>query len=172
MSSIILGIDPGSLRTGFGVVRVTGDRMQSLAQGVICMDPQDSMAQRLAFLHQELSILFAKLKPHTTVVEKVFLGRNADSAFKLGHARGVAMALAAGAGSEVFEYAARFVKKAVTGSGAANKETVQMLVLNLLNLSAGEAKFFDATDALALAICHARVFESKAKMQHMMEKTL
>jgi crossover junction endodeoxyribonuclease RuvC len=166
--SVIIGIDPGSLRTGYGVVHVRNDQLQHIAHGVIALK-QVNLAERLSTLQRELAVLFARFQPSVTVIEKVFLGRNPDSAFKLGHARGVAMAAGAQYKTEVVEYAARYVKKAVTGSGASSKEQVQMLVLNLLRIKKPETQLFDATDALALAICHARVFEVQAKMKRLME---
>lgn len=169
MSAIILGIDPGSLRTGFGVIRLDGDQMIHLEHGIIDLTKHGELPQRLAKLNLELQNLYVQWRPQVSVIEKVFLGKNADSAFKLGHARGVAMALAAQNKTEVVEYAARYVKKAVTGSGSASKEQVQLLVLNLLRLKSKSETLFDATDALSLAICHARVFEVKQKMQKFME---
>src|SRR5690606_34206106 len=97
--------------------------------------------------------------PSAVVIERIFLGRNADSAFKLGHARGVCLQAAAAAGVEVFEYAARHVKKAVTGSGAAEKEHVKLIVENLLGI---RTEFLDASDALALAVTHARSLQTHA----------
>jgi crossover junction endodeoxyribonuclease RuvC len=171
LSSIILGIDPGSLRTGYGVLRVKGDHLEYIAHGVLALK-EENFAARLSSLQIQLCGIIEKHQPHVTVVEKVFLGRNADSAFKLGHARGVVLAAASSFGSEVVEYAPRYVKKAVTGSGAASKEQVQMLVVNLLKIKDQNPKLFDATDALSLAICHARVFEVNEKMRRFTEAGL
>lgn len=171
LSQIILGIDPGSLRTGFGAIRMEHGQWRALEYGVLQLPPEETLAQRLALLNSEMQKLLSRLKPSVVAVEKVFLGRNADSAFKLGHARGVAMALAALSGAEVVEYAARVVKKVVTGSGAAGKDQVQMLVLNSLGVRS-QKMAYDATDALALALCHAQTFEVKARVKRLMESAL
>lgn len=172
LAAIIFGIDPGSLRTGYGVIRLKGDQMEYLDHGIIKLPAQGSFASRLAKLNRELTMLYQKFNPHISVIEKVFLGKNADSAFKLGHARGVSMSVAAQFETEVVEYSARYVKKAVTGSGAASKEQVQMLVLNLLRLKTKNETLFDATDALSLAICHARVYEVNKKMKEFLERSM
>ncbi|MBX3041995.1 MAG: crossover junction endodeoxyribonuclease RuvC, partial [Bdellovibrionaceae bacterium] len=114
-----------------------------------------SFGTRLSQLSTSIQELLEKHRPQHVVLEKIFLGKNADSAFKLGHARGVLMSQAALSGAEISEYAARQVKKGVTGSGAASKEDVQAVVQNLLGLS--QIQRIDASDALALACYH--VFE-------------
>jgi crossover junction endodeoxyribonuclease RuvC len=150
---IILGIDPGSRITGFGVIKVTGRgssaKIQHLSHGVISMDIKATFPERMNELGQGLDWLLQKHKPSEVVIEKIFLGKNADSAFKLGHARGVAMYISAKAGSQVIEYSTRLVKKGITGSGGASKEDVQACLQRLLNIKAIER--IDASDALALA---------------------
>lgn len=147
----ILGIDPGSLRTGFGVIEFDGERVRHLNHGVILLDEKD-LPRRLCALSESLQEIFAKYRPHHVAIEKIFLGKNADSAFKLGHARGVVLAEACRCDAEVFEYATRLVKKGVAGTGAASKEDVQkalkaqLQLVRLVNL--------DASDALALALFH------------------
>lgn len=147
----ILGIDPGSLRTGFGVIEFDGERVRHLNHGVILLDEKD-LSRRLCALSESLQEIFAKYRPHHVAIEKIFLGKNADSAFKLGHARGVVLAEACRCDAEVFEYATRLVKKGVAGTGAASKEDVQkalkaqLQLVRLVNL--------DASDALALALFH------------------
>lgn len=152
---VIIGIDPGSRLTGFGVIRLDakGD-WQHVEHGVILIPEKLKFAARMAFLARELRPLFARHPDSTTAIEQVFLGKNADSAFKLGHARGVCMMLAAENGGEVAEYAARKVKKVVTGNGGASKEHVQAVVGTWLKIPP-TAKL-DASDALALALCHAQ----------------
>ncbi len=154
---IILGIDPGSRITGFGIVEVvqtrSETRIQHVNHGVIMMDPKDSFPVRMRELSQAMDTILKKYKPHEVSIEKIFLGKNADSAFKLGHARGVAMAESAKWGAEVVEYATRLVKKGITGSGAATKQDVAHCLCRLLNLKAISRE--DASDALALAAFHA-----------------
>jgi crossover junction endodeoxyribonuclease RuvC len=154
---IILGIDPGSRITGFGVVEWTGDSRESShdsrivhrSHGVIVLDGEMNFARRMKELGEALASLLAKYKPRQVVIEKIFLGKNADSAFKLGHARGVAMYEAARAEAEVIEYATRVVKKGIVGNGGASKEDVQNCLQRLLKLKNIER--LDASDALALA---------------------
>ena len=151
---IILGIDPGSLFTGFGAVKTDGHRLEHVSHGVITLPRAMSFGERLAVIAAETEALLLDLKPDVTVVERIFLGKNADSAFKLGHARGVVIAAAARARSEIVEYATRSVKKGVTGSGASTKEQVQMILFASLGLCSESS--LDASDALALAFYHAR----------------
>lgn len=122
-----------------------------------------SFPERIGVIACEFENLLAKIRPDVTVIEKVFLGRNADSAFKLGHARGVALAAAIKSGSEVVEYATRKVKQGITGNGGASKEQVQVVLFSALGIR-GRAQF-DASDALALAYYHARSVEVLAKIE-------
>jgi crossover junction endodeoxyribonuclease RuvC len=168
LKDIILGIDPGSRNAGFGVISVQGEHLQHIEHGVIRMNPSASLPERLCVLQRELHKVFARHPITETAVEKIFFGKNADSAFKLGHARGVCLLVAAQNGSKVDEYAARLVKKCITGSGAAEKHQVQLLIFNLLRIPGGELAF-DATDALSLAVTHARFRETRARLQRMME---
>jgi crossover junction endodeoxyribonuclease RuvC len=152
----ILGIDPGSQVTGFGLIKVTADgSMKHLTHGVIAPPSSLEFYDRLAILNEEIEVLIEKMKPDIVVVERIFLGKNADSAFKLGHVRGVAVAAALKAGCKLMEYAARAVKKGVTGNGSASKEQVQVILYAALGLRGTPAKL-DASDALALAFYHAR----------------
>lgn len=154
---IILGIDPGSRITGFGILKVTGRgqglRIQHINHGVILMEPKAPFPERMKELGEAMDVILKKYQPDQVVIEKIFLGRNADSAFKLGHARGVALYESAKFGSQVIEYATRVVKKGITGTGAATKEEVQTCLMRLLNLKA--IARIDASDALALATYHA-----------------
>ena len=168
MKKIILGIDPGSRITGFGVISVDGDHIEHLDHGLIRLKEEWSLPERLKCLNFELQHIYAQFKIHTTAVEKIFFGKNADSAFKLGHARGVCLMVASQNASIVAEYAARYVKKCVTGSGAASKDHVQMVVFSLLGLKLQKLAF-DATDALSLAITHARVDEVSVRVKKAME---
>lgn len=141
--------------TGFGLIQVSRDgSMAHLSHGII-QPPVTDFYSRLHVLSEEFEALIERFAPDIVVVERVFLGKNADSAFKLGHVRGVAVAAALRAGCEFVEYAAREVKKGVTGNGAATKEQVQVILFAALGLSGRPAKL-DASDALALAFYHGR----------------
>ena len=163
----ILGIDPGSIKTGWGVV----DTQNSLdsASGVIYLEGESTFAARLARLQTELQKVIETYKPSSVAIERVFLGKSADSAFKLGHARGVAMAAAGQQHLKVYEYATRHVKKVLTGSGAATKEQVQFVVESLLNKKVRE---LDASDALAVALCHGRELEVEIMINKQMNKQI
>jgi crossover junction endodeoxyribonuclease RuvC len=171
MSNLILGLDPGTRITGFGIISVTEGTLRHVDHGVIPLKESWPLAQRLKVLSEQLEPIFQKYVIRRTVVERIFFGKNVDSAFKLGHARGVCMLAASRNGSEVYEYAARFVKKCVTGSGASTKDHVQLVIGNLLGLRSGFAAL-DASDALALAITHARESENQARIQSAMERSL
>lgn len=171
MSDIILGLDPGSRRTGFGVIRVEGDRLHHVDHGVIRLNENWALPERLKCLHDELRKLYTQFPVRTTVVEKIFFGKNADSAFKLGHARGICLMVSAHYGVPLEEYAARYVKKCVTGSGAASKDHVQLVVMNSLGLKSQTALALDASDALSLAVTHARVRESNQRIKQAMERS-
>jgi len=171
MSNLILGLDPGSRRTGFGVISTAGGTLRHIDHGVIELKESWPLPQRLHVLSEELHKVFARVGAAEAVVEKIFFGKNADSAFKLGHARGVCLMLAARHQAAVHEYAAKFVKKSVTGSGAASKDQVQLVIGRLLGIQA-EALIHDASDALALAVTHARESESQALIRRAMERNL
>jgi len=157
MSLTILGVDPGSRITGFGIVRVVHGKIEHLNHGVILLDTTGSFPQRMTELGGAFREVIEKYHPDQVVIEKIFLGKNADSAFKLGHARGVIMCEAGRRGAEVYEYATRSVKKGVTGNGGASKEDVQAILKAILNLKS--INRIDASDALAMACHHA--FELK-----------
>jgi crossover junction endodeoxyribonuclease RuvC len=169
---LILGVDPGTRRCGFGIIRVIGDRLSHVDHGVIRLRDELPLPERLRILSVELQKIYAQFSIHTTVVEKVFFGKNADSAFKLGHARGVCLMASAFAGAQLEEYAARYVKKCVTGSGAASKDQVQLIVMATLGLKGVGPLVLDASDALALAVAHARVRDVNARMKKALENEL
>ena len=153
----ILGLDPGSLRTGFGVIDCTGGALTIVAQGCIAT-AGGPLADRLRIIHARVAELIAEHRPQEVAVERVFLSKNADSALKLGQARGAALA-AIPQSLGVHEYAPRAVKLAVVGVGGAEKTQVAHMVKQLLRVELRLAA--DAADALAIAICHAhnRVLE-------------
>ena len=148
----VLGIDPGSQRTGFGVVDVTGTRLNYVASGVI-RTTQGEFAARLCEIFRCMQTVVAQYGPHEIAIEKVFVNRNVDSALKLGQARGAAICGTADSNADVFEYATRQIKLAVVGSGGAEKAQVQLMMRSLLKLDAPVPA--DAADALAAAVCHA-----------------
>ena len=149
----ILGLDPGLRKTGWGVISVEGSRLVHVAHGVIA--PKDSLpfAERLLCLFAGIEAIIAEHGPHEAAVEETFMNNNAQSALKLGHARAMAMIVPARAGLLVAEYAATVVKKAVVGTGSADKAQVGWMIARLLP-TAGKTTS-DAADALAVAIAHA-----------------
>lgn len=150
----VLGVDPGSSATGFGLIERTGGRLRHLDHGVLRPPVGAPLAERLCFLHGELERVLAAATPDVAVVERVFLASNPRSALVLGQARGAILASLGQAGVRVAEIAARQAKKAITGSGAADKAQMQTMVTRLLGLDAPPPS--DAADALALALSHAQ----------------
>ncbi len=151
---LILGIDPGTQVLGYGVVRKTPRGVEYVDHGHIKIAQKIDFVSRLGEMAQRVAAVIAEIKPEVTVIEKIFLGKNVDSAFKLGHIRGVCIHEAVKVGASISEYAAREVKLGITGSGSAEKEQVRMLLYAQLGLKE-DAKSLDASDALALAFYHA-----------------
>jgi crossover junction endodeoxyribonuclease RuvC len=149
----VLGLDPGSQRTGFGIIDCRAGTESHVASGCIDVAGAD-MVVRLQRIHAQLCALVAQHRPDMVAIERVFLHRNPDSALKLGQARGVALCAAASQGASVHEYAPRAIKLAVTGYGAAAKPQVAQMVRTLLALE-GRLQA-DAADALAVALCHSQ----------------
>lgn len=155
--AIILGIDPGSRVTGYGVIRQTGRQLDYLGSGSI-RTAVDDLPSRLKRIYAGVSEIIQQFQPDMFAIEQVFMAKNADSALKLGQARGTAIVAAVNHDLPVFEYAARLVKQTVVGIGSADKVQVQEMVTRILHLSAKPQA--DAADALAIAITHAH------SMQH------
>ena len=149
----IFGIDPGSERTGYGCVETDGRVARLVTCGAIIATVKDPFPQRLARIHRELSALIAECAPECVAIESLFSAVNARTALKLGHARGVAMLAAVECGCAVVEYTPAAIKRAVVGYGRAEKHQVQHMVMLLLGLTAPPEPF-DASDAIAVAICH------------------
>jgi crossover junction endodeoxyribonuclease RuvC len=149
----ILGLDPGLRHTGWGVIAVLGSRLSHVAHGVIRPDDTLPLASRLTFLFDAVAAVIAEHRPDEAAIEETFVSQNPSSTLKLGHARAAAMIAPAKAGLIVAEYAALVVKKAVVGTGGADKAQVAYMVKRLLP-TAGDPKA-DAADALAVAIAHA-----------------
>ena len=152
---LILGLDPSLTCTGWGIVAKSGNRLSHIANGQIKTDPKASMAERLVTIDAELADVIARHQPDQAAVEEVFVNKNPQSTLKLGQARGVCLLAAAKAGLPVAEYATRLVKKAIVGTGGAEKAQVQaMLGVLLPGVKLAGA---DAADALAVAIAHAHL---------------
>ena len=151
--AVVLGIDPGVSRCGYGAVAAEGSGLAALACGVIRTPPGDPLPDRLAALQVELENLVAEMRPAAVAVERVFFQTNVRTAMSVGQASGLALAVAARAGLSVCQYTPNEVKQAVAGYGAAGKAQVQAMVARLLHLPE-VPKPPDAADALALAICH------------------
>ena len=150
----IIGIDPGTLVTGYGVIDKDGPRLSFVSAGCIRANSAAPLPQRFARIFKELCGVFDRYRPDQMAVEDLFFCKNVKSAIKLGEARGVVMLVAAERGIAVFEYAPRRVKQAVFGRGGAQKRQVQFMVKALLGMDE-EPQPTDASDALALAVCHA-----------------
>jgi len=159
--SLILGIDPGSRKTGFGIISHVGGSSEYITSGVIRL-PEQELPERLRIIYESVTELVERHGPQELAVEQVFMARSADSALKLGQARGAAIVACVAQRMPVSEYSARQIKQSVVGSGAADKQQVQHMVRVLLDLPAEPAE--DAADALAAALCHAHTRQSLVRM--------
>ena len=149
---IILGIDPGSLNVGYGIIQVEKRKIVAAGCDTIKINPKLQLTERLVQIHLGIDKIIAEYKPDVAVVETIFYGKNIKSAFTLGHARGVIMLALAQHNITIEEYSPREVKKSVVGNGNASKEQVAYMVQKILNLSV-KPKTEDAADALAIALC-------------------
>lgn len=152
----IMGIDPGSRTTGYGIIDRVGSNLGFVACGTIRTDSGEEINKRLVKIYDGLLGVIERYTPQVAAVEEVFLSQNPNSALKLGHARGVAVLAAMKSGLPVHDYSPRAVKQAVAGYGQADKQQVQHMIRALLELSSSPSN--DAADALAVAICHANQF--------------
>ena len=152
--TIILGIDPGSRITGYGLIRENKQQLQYIDSGCI-RTSEGEFSQRLLQIFNGVCQLMEKFSPDEVAIEQVFMHQNPNSALKLGHARGVAMVACASHRMNMSEYSAREVKQSVSGYGAAQKSQVKQMVINLLMLTSSPQA--DAADALAIAICHSHM---------------
>jgi crossover junction endodeoxyribonuclease RuvC len=152
---IILGLDPGSERTGYGVVRLEGRAIVALDHGVVKVSGRLPLSDRLCRIHAETAALLERHSPSVVAVESIFHAKNARSALVLGHVRGVILLAAAQAGAEIREYSPATVKAQVSGSGRAEKSQIAFMVCRHLGLTPG-LQAGDAADALAVAICAAQ----------------
>ena len=149
---IILGIDPGSLNVGYGILQVEKRKIVAAGCDTLKINPKLQLAERLVQIHSKMDKIIAEYKPDIAVVETIFYGKNIKSAFTLGHARGVILLALAQYNIEIVEYSPREVKKSVVGNGNASKEQVAYMVHKILTLST-KPKTEDAADALAIALC-------------------
>ena len=152
---LVLGIDPGTRFLGWGLVRRTGTKLEQVAYGVIAPDAKLELAARLVVIEQQLVQVIEQYQPEAGAIESLFYSKDAQSAIKLGHARGVVLLVLARRGVGVFEYAPARVKRMIAGRGNADKRQVALMMKALLDL--GELPRADATDALALAVTHLRL---------------
>jgi len=161
----ILGVDPGSISTGFGVIDYDRGRLTLVEQGSIATARGAELADRLCRIHDELLAVIRRTSPAAVAVETSFAGQNMKSLIQLAHARGVVLLAARTAHLDLFEYAPRSVKSAVVGYGAAEKAQVAKMVRVLLPGCASLVMSADASDALAVAICHAHTSGTAARMK-------
>lgn len=156
---MILGVDPGSHHTGYGIIEKIGSKSQYVTSGSIDLNPKDSLANRLAVLFQTLEELLTRYPVHCGVVEKIFFAKNAQSALTLGHARGVILLQLARHQFPIFEYTPLEIKQAVVGVGRASKDQVEYMVRVILN-QAKRVLTPDEADALGVAITHSHLLQN------------
>ncbi len=161
----ILGVDPGSVTTGFGVIDYERGRLTLVEQGAIHTRRGAELPERLSVIHDGLRVVIERTRPQSIAVETPFAGNNVKSLIQLAHARGVILLAACGAQLEIHEYSPRSVKSAIVGYGGAEKEQVAKMVRMLLPACALMKMSADATDALAIAICHAHTAGTNARLQ-------
>lgn len=160
---IILGIDPGTVITGYGIIRQNFSTCRRITSGSIKVPVKQTLPQKLETIYNELDRLIKTYKPDEFAIETAFYGKNVQSAMKIGYARGVSILAAALNQVPTSEYSPREIKKAVVGKGAASKQQVYFMVKTLLEISKEKMRF-DETDALAVALCHAfRMTKRKRK---------
>ena len=157
---IILGIDPGSRKTGFGLIENQPNRITYIHSGYFNIKG-DTLAEKLGQIFSDITDLIGEYRPQQMGIEQIFMHRNADSALKLGQARGAAICAGYQSGLEIGEYAPRLIKQALVGTGAASKDQVQHMVQRLLNLNQNLQS--DESDGLAIAICHAQYYATQQK---------
>lgn len=150
---VILGIDPGTVVMGYGLILVSGNTASLIEMGILKLSVREDHAERLHLIYQKIDGLIRLHKPTAVAIEAPFFGKNVQSMLKLGRAQGVAIAAAMSHGLQTTEYAPRTIKQSVTGRGSATKEQVWQLLQATLNFKEDDP-YMDATDALAVALCH------------------
>ncbi|MEO6668395.1 MAG: crossover junction endodeoxyribonuclease RuvC [Ferruginibacter sp.] len=152
-SKIILGIDPGTIVMGYGLIKIKGNSMQLIEMDVLKLSSKQDAYERLGNIHSKVLHLIETFKPDSFAIEAPFFGKNVQSMLKLGRAQGVAIAAAMHTGLAVCEYSPKKIKQSITGNGNAGKEQVMKMLQQLLNFTQ-DPKHMDASDALAVAVCH------------------
>ena len=153
----IIGIDPGLVQTGYGIINVSNNQISLIDYGIIKPPPKDPLANRLHTIFNDVCEIISNYNPQIFAIEEVFYGKNVKSAMRLGQARGASMVAAASKGIPIYEYSARKVKQSVTGNGNAHKTQVQFMVKAKLQMDYNPEPM-DAADALAIALCHDHQF--------------
>ncbi len=166
-SKIILGIDPGTLFMGFGVIEISASGITLIVMDVLKLSAKKDAYERLQIIHQKVCGLLDEFRPNEFAIEAPFFGKNVQSMLKLGRAQGVAIAAAMQAGIPVTEYSPRKVKQSITGNGNADKLQVLKMLQRLIAFDE-DPKYFDATDALAVAVCHH--FQGNSLLKNKMPK--
>lgn len=152
-SNIILGVDPGTQLMGFALLKVTGNKTQVLLMDVLKLNGHKDIYERLEKIHIKITELIKLYQPSTFAIEAPFFGKNVQSMLKLGRAQGVAIAAAIQGGLKVTEYSPKKIKQSITGNGNADKEQIWKMLQRVLSIDE-KPQYFDATDALAVALCH------------------
>lgn len=153
-SKIILGIDPGTLLMGYSVILTEGNQLQLKEMDILRLNPKQDNYARLEIIYKKVDELIHLFNPDCFAIEAPFFGKNVQSMLKLGRAQGVAIAAAIGAGLKVCEYSPRKIKQSITGNGNAGKEQVWKMLQQIMMLRETTLKYLDASDALAVAVCH------------------
>ena len=153
----IIGIDPGLVQTGYGIINVSNNQTYLIDYGIIKPLLNDSLANRLLTIYNDVCEIISNYEPQIFAIEEVFYGKNVKSAMRLGQARGASMVAAASKGISIYEYSARKVKQSITGNGNAHKTQVQFMVKSKLEMDHNPEPI-DAADALAIALCHDHQF--------------
>src|ERR1700679_764240 len=168
-SKIILGIDPGTVVMGFGLINCAGDKLTLIEMGVLRLPTSKDSYTRLQLIHQKVRELIGRFGPEDFAIEAPFFGKNVQSMLKLGRAQGVAIAVAMHAGIPVAEYSPKKVKQSITGNGNSEKEQVWKMLQHILELE-GDISAYDASDALAVAVCHHFQAQAAEKISGEMNK--
>jgi crossover junction endodeoxyribonuclease RuvC len=153
-AKIILGIDPGTLMMGYSIVIVQNGKLELIEMNNLKLSAKKDNYQRLQLIHEKVSELITLFQPHCFAIEAPFFGKNVQSMLKLGRAQGVAIAAAINAGLKVCEYSPRKIKQSITGNGNADKEQVWQMLQRIMDIKQKAIRYFDASDALAVAVCH------------------
>lgn len=156
----VMGLDPGTLKMGYGILSLKQDKTELLDYGAFVFSGKQCMGQRLCLINENLENLFKKYKPDHVAIEKMFLGKNPDSAFKLGQAFAMGLYQSYKWSCDVFQYSAKTIKKSVTGHGGADKESVRYFINNIFQPKK-KIDFQDTSDAIAVALCHGYHVQNK-----------